>query len=64
VGENDRIELFVTDITGKAVFATQNSPESGKLEVIWNAKELNKGIYFYHVKPNNGRVYSGKMVKM
>ena len=66
VHSNELLDITITDIQGRPVYQNNGTSllaQSGSGQVIWNAGNVNKGVYFYSIKMS-GRQFTGKMVKM
>ncbi len=59
------IELFFNDVRGRPLDHRSYSvpDDSNGYQLIWNAKPVNSGLYFYRVLVN-GVTYTGKLIKI
>ena len=59
-------ELRVEDLSGRTIYTMrQKIPEgSNTYQFVWNAVNVNNGLYFYKIKLSGDKTFSGKLVKI
>ncbi len=67
--QSNNLSLHITDANGKIVrhLLVNNTLPPGQYQVVWDAKNtagymVNNGIYFYHLRGNQGPISSGKII--
>lgn len=66
VSINSDLELRIENINGNIIYINSGHvPDgSGIYQFTWNAGMASSGLYFYRIRVDGGRSYSGKMVKL
>ncbi|MCU0433900.1 MAG: T9SS type A sorting domain-containing protein [Bacteroidia bacterium] len=63
LSQNSEVEIEVFDVTGKRVTTLQNGPmAAGTHNVIWEATEVNAGVYFIRMKAGDA-VITRRVIK-
>ena len=64
LSKSQKISLSVYDVSGRSISMIADATfESGENELVWNADEVNAGIYFLHIKTENNSVVQKLIVQ-